>query len=61
MTSKSSDLLVNSFSIMINNETDYQPLVVNEDIISDNEYEPGNLFLNFLLINKLVVRLKPIC
>lgn len=36
---------------MINDETDYQPLVVNEDIISDSEYEPGNLFLNFILTN----------
>lgn len=29
---------------MMNDDTDYEQLVVNESDISDSEYEPGNLF-----------------
>lgn len=33
------------------NDTDYQQLNINEDTMLDNDYEPGNLFLNFIYTN----------
>jgi len=50
MSNKSSNLLQHSYAIMVNDEADYQPINVNEDIILSNDYEPGNLFFNFMYI-----------
>lgn len=49
MPDKSSDLP--SCAIMVNDDAEYKPLTITEDIMLDNDYEPGNLFLNFIYTN----------
>lgn len=48
MPDKSPDL---PSSTMVNDDADYKPLPITEDIMLDNDYEPGNLFLNFIYTN----------
>lgn len=35
---------------MVNDDADYKAITITEDML-DNDYEPGNLFLNFLYTN----------
>ncbi|XP_015380189.1 PREDICTED: uncharacterized protein LOC107173948 [Diuraphis noxia] len=46
-------LTQNCYDIMVS-DTDYQQLNINADTMLDNDYEPGNLFLNFIYTNSNV-------
>lgn len=48
MSNKSTDLLQHSYAIMVNDDSDYRPLNIADDTILSSDYEPGNLFLNFM-------------
>jgi len=50
MVNKLPCLSPNRYDIMVS-DTDYQQLNINADTMLDNDYEPGNLFLNFIYTN----------
>jgi len=42
--------LIQNCDIMVS-DTDYRQLNINADTMLENDYEPGNLFLNFIYTN----------
>lgn len=50
MLNKLPCLIQNCCDIMVS-DTDYQQLNINANTMLDNDFEPGNLFLNFIYTN----------